>query len=692
MPRFALSLVGLDIKTEYRSDQDDIIHQFYIPCLEQAVLYERAVGYFTSSSLASAAIGIVSLLNNDGKMCLIASPYLNKEDIEAINEGYRAKEEVIESSLLRELDITASLLIKDRLSVLAWMIYQNRLDIQIAFRTDSQGNCLNGLFHEKLGIFHDQEGNFVVFTGSANETASALEENFEVLDVFVSWKDDEDRAKKKTQHFQDLWENRTEKLTLLPFPDAATQRLLSYRSEEFPQFEPRTVCRPTKVFTTNAFDALWPHQRKAIEDWEANNRRGVLSMATGSGKTRTALNAAQRCNDVSMIVISVPYNILIDQWESELQKHGFANCPLVRVAENASDWHRKLFNQVSSHSVKFHGARPLIVIGTTVSLSSDRFIKVLEDAEVPRETLLIVDEVHHSGAPTFQRSLHPEYAYRLGLSATPERYFDAEGTNVLLDYFDGIVSTYEMADALRDKHLAPYQYHVFPAHINHGEYEEYQELTQKIARLLARHSSEDSEILNRLYGRRADILKQCESKINTLSEILGKFKLDKSILYCSDNAQLDRVCDLLNQKKRRHLTYTSRISQARRREVMDDFAANFIPTLVAINCLDEGVDVPDVREAVLLASSSNNLQFIQRRGRILRKSPTKTEAILIDILALPPEDIDNEAKSMLRSELRRIKEIAELANNRHAALMQVKEYARPYGVYLVELLTENNDG
>ncbi len=188
-------------------------------------------------------------------------------------------------------------------------------------------------------------------------------------------------------------------------------------------------------------------------------------MATGSGKTRTALHAALRCKNLSLIVISVPYNVLADQWSSELKKHGFSGVPLIRAAESTEDWRKSLFQRLYSVRDKKSDAPPLIVIGTVKSLSGSVFSGVLEDAGQPTNSLLIVDEVHHSGAPTFRKSLRPFFSYRLGLSATPARYFDGEGTDFLLDYFDGIVHTYEMADALRDGFLCPYEYHVYPAHL-----------------------------------------------------------------------------------------------------------------------------------------------------------------------------------------------------------------------------------
>ncbi len=621
-------------------------------------------------------------------MQLLTSPNFSEADIEAIQKGYRAKEDVYVQTLQRELDLTPNHLIEDRLSSLAWLISEGLLEIQIAIRVDEYGNVRPGMFHEKLGIFYDSKDNFVVFTGSANETQSAFEENFEMVDVFTSWEHDGKRAEIKKNHFSELWSRKTFGLAIIPFPEAVKQRLLEFRSPEPPSKNYRNWPVASIKLKNDPFEGFWPHQKSAILAWEDNRRRGILSMATGSGKTRTALQAALRCKNLSLIVISVPYNVLIDQWSSELNKSGFSGAQIIRTAESTEDWRKSLFQRLYSVRDKRSDAPPLIVIGTVKSLSGSVFSGILEDAGRPADSLLIVDEVHHSGAPTFQTSLHSFFSYRLGLSATPARYFDEEGTDFLLNYFDGIVYNYEMAHALHDGFLCPYEYHVYPAHLNDDEYEKYLALTQRIAQMLTHNIPNNEEILRRLYGRRADILKKCQSKLETLRMILEQHHLQKTIIYCSETTQLDEVSGILNEKKLRFLTYTSQISQANRREVMGDFASGFVPILAAINCLDEGVDIPDVREAIILASTSNNLQFIQRRGRILRKSPVKNRAVLIDILALPPENSDNEAKLMLRGELTRIKEMARLAENRHEALRQVRDYAARYGVFLTELLAE----
>ena len=191
------------IKKEYRSPRDNIVNDFYIPLLKESVKYKRSVGFFSSSSLIEITYGISCLINNGGKIELIASPNLSNEDIEAINKGYEIRENVIERALLRYITEPQNYFEEERLNLLANLIAQEKLDIKIAF---SMHHNELGLYHEKLGLFYDNENNRVAFSGSMNETQNAFNNNYEIIDVFTSWKD-LDRIKIKEEAFEKLWNN-----------------------------------------------------------------------------------------------------------------------------------------------------------------------------------------------------------------------------------------------------------------------------------------------------------------------------------------------------------------------------------------------------------------------------------------------------------------------------------------------------
>ncbi len=696
----SLALRDLELQAEYRSDVHDLVRDFYVPCLNRSTLYRRAAGYFTSWGLSVAAQGISALINSDGYMRLIASPLFNPDDLEAIEKGYLAREDVVTRSLLRQIEVTPDAAIRDRLGYLAWLVAESRLDIRIAVPQNESGATCGGIYHEKLGIFSDSHDNSVAFTGSSNETMGGLVANFEATDVFCSWRDPEGRVKRKITNFERLWSNQTPRLAIRPFPDAVREQLLQYRPKDHPSEE-------ISMWTGRVFPAfpfpphLWPHQTEAIQAWENNQRRGIVSMATGSGKTLTALVAAQRCSDLALLVIVVPRSALVEQWRDELRKHTSYSSPIMAY-ESATQWQEALFNRLRA-ARKHADQKPIVVVGTMKSISETKFESVLDDGDPPGNLLLIVDEVHNVGAPSYRRCLRSRFDWRLGLSATPARHFDEEGTHAIREYFEATVFTYDMRRALENGHLCPYRYYVYPAHLNEDEYAEYRNLTRQIIQLRKSGDEQtsqrtdnaldgDSGKAQRLLFRRARILKKCGSKLEALGVALDKHPIRRGLVYCADNDQLGDVSRLFQQRQTVYLTYTADTSNPDRSSALQALAAGQVPVVVAIDCLDEGVDVPNVDEAIILASSSNKRQFIQRRGRVLRRAEGKSFATLIDIIALPPTSAGLEARWMLDGEFARVKEMAELASNKHDALLTVKACAEPYGVLLTELLSGEGDG
>jgi superfamily II DNA or RNA helicase len=345
----------------------------------------------------------------------------------------------------------------------------------------------------------------------------------------------------------------------------------------------------------------------------------------------------------------------------------------------------------------------VVVVGTLASISGQRFESVLADGGFPERSLLIVDEVHNAGAPTYCRTLREGFGWRLGLSATPTRHFDEEGTAMLRSYFGSTVYSYDMRRALADGHLCPYRYYVYPAHLNVDEYEEYMLLTRRLIQLRGEGTADlsvrtdnrmdgDSAAIDQLLFRRARILKKCESKISALQEALDEHSMRRGLIYCADTDQLTNVCSVLERRQQVFLTYTAATPSESRRAALTALGSGHVPILVAIDCLDEGVDVPTVDQAIILASSSNKRQFIQRRGRILRRAPGKTIATLVDVVAIPPVTAGQEAKHMLGGELARAKEMAELASNKYDVLRRLKACTEQYGVYLTQLLSGEGNG
>lgn len=695
-----LPLSELSLKTEYRSDTDDLVRDFYLPCLERSILYQRAVGYFTSRGLSVASQGVTALINGGGKMLLVASPLFDLEDLEAIERGYLARDDAVSRALLRQIESAVNSAIRDRLGYLAWLIGEGCLEIRIAVPLDQQGKPRAGIYHEKLGIFFDDQENAVAFTGSPNETAGGLIDNFEATDVFCSWRDLEGRVTNKMTNFERLWNDETARLSVQRFPEAASKELLRFRPKVSPQLEVSTWV-PRSVSTPTFQSKLWDHQIEAVEAWENSGRRGIISMATGSGKTITALAAAQRCPELVMLVVVVPTTALLKQWEDELMRNSSFPLPVL-VYESSNRWQDLLFSKLRALSTSSWQA-PVVVVGTMNSISGSKFHSVLDDANLSGNSLLVVDEVHNIGAPTYRKALSPYFSWRLGLSATPSRHFDEEGSQAISEYFGVTVFSYDMRRAMADGLLCPYRYFVIPAHLEEAEFDEYVELTRRIIQLRGTPSGEvtlrtdnsldgDCAEVKKLLFRRSGILKKCRAKIDALDRALRVHPVSRGLIYCADMHQLDETHALLEQRNISHLIYTGETLERERSSALRAIKSGYVRAIIAIKCLDEGVDVPAVDEAVIMASSSNKREFIQRRGRILRKASGKSIATLIDIIALPPLAAGDRFRWMLYGELARVKEMAELALNKYDALIAVKECAAPYGVMLTDLMSGEGDG
>lgn len=287
-----MALSDLHIAKEYRNLKCDVINDFYVPILSNAVMYKRAVGFFNSAALYEMAIGLRHLVEKQGKMELIVSPRLTEEDIQSINLGYKTREEVIERALLRDFDEPKSKTEFRKLNLLANLIAEGVLDIKVAFKINANSA---GIFHEKIGIVIDSEGNKVAFTGSMNETYSGLLQNYESIDVFCSWRDEDyDRVNIKENAFDNLWDNLDTAMEVIPFPKVAVERLNLYKVEKT---EPLCVEIQNEDDSQDVFFKipdnvdLYDYQREAIESWKKNNYCGIFDMATGAGKTFTALGA-----------------------------------------------------------------------------------------------------------------------------------------------------------------------------------------------------------------------------------------------------------------------------------------------------------------------------------------------------------------------------------------------------------------
>ena len=594
-------------------------------------------------------------------MLLICSPELEESDIDAITLGYAKKSTILIERLVAQIDL---LLAEDATSLqtrlLATLVASGSLDIKLAFRADRKG-----LYHEKIGIFIDGLGHRVSFKGSANETWSAWDPsgNFESIEVFCSWRGglEAERVAKHETHFDRLWSEKDEDIEVFAFPSEA---LIHLKRAAYKDLGSVT---PTQTPTSEARRTPLPHQVAAIAGWDAQGRRGILQHATGSGKTFTAIVAISRHVESGLpALVLVPSDLLLQQWAAELRQE-IPNAALLLAGGGNVDW--KKLGRLRSMSDPDHTLGPRVILATMQTASTDDFISRLSEGE---HLMLVADEVHQSGSPQNSRLYQISTGPRLGLSATPTRFGDPDGTAMMFEYFGAIVPpTITLNDAIEAGRLVPYEYFPHPVHLNATEAADWSELTRSIQLEMARQKSEEngrrplSERAKMLLIRRARIAKKASSKTALANRILTEhYQVGQSwLVYCEDSEQLTVVMDDLRRSGLKAIEFHSSMSGDK--EATLAWFRRFGGILVSIRCLDEGVDIPTISHALILASSQNPRQFIQRRGRVLRRSQDKDVAVIHDAIVVPLDaEQETDQMGLLKAELLRSIEFSEHALNR----------------------------
>ncbi|MCJ8281628.1 MAG: DNA phosphorothioation system restriction enzyme [Rivularia sp. ALOHA_DT_140] len=445
---------------------------------------------------------------------------------------------------------------------------------------------------------------------------------------------------------------------------------------------------------------LRSYQKQAVNNWFANNGRGTLKMATGSGKTITALAITWELYSqigLQVLLVVCPYRHLVTQWARECEKFGLQ--PILAF-ESVRNWQVQLSTQL--YNVRSGFQSFLTVITTNSTLISDGFQSQLK--YLPQKTLIIGDEVHNLGSPRLEECLPRNLGLRLGLSATPERYFDEIGTQSIFNYFGTVLQPeFTLKDAIEGGALVRYLYYPVLIELTESESLAYSKLTQKIGRVLMYKQQEygdlidieNNEDIKSLLIQRARLVSAAENKLTALRELMKtRLNTAHTLFYCSDGSleaegranlgQLKQVTRILGVELGfRVSTYTANTSLEEREDLRYQFESGELQGLVAIRCLDEGIDIPAIKTAVILASSSNPRQFIQRRGRVLRPHPGKERATIFDMIVLPP-NLDRNTleveRNLLRKELRRFVEFADLADNAGEARMKLLDLQKRYGL------------
>ncbi len=648
------------------------------------------VGFFSSQVLASLAAGLATYIaESDNPFCLVICPLLRAEDQAAIEDGLNPANEILASSL-DELFVTEDLLETHTLKCLSWLLRVGRMEIKVALLKDA-------LFHPKVWLFSDDSDTLAVH-GSSNVTFAGIYKNVEQIAVSQSWVDPNQNyiVDKLRYQFERFWENKEDHCIVLSMPEALRQRIIKNYKTEYPptegelqalyesiekEGEEHPVVEITKLpkskFAIPDYlqfeDGPFEHQGRAVTAWQRSGYRGVLEMATGSGKTITSMICAHKLYErysPLLIVIAAPYRPLIDQWCNEVEEFGIApkNLTLLSNAKARANELQKLKRRLRTGLSDVEA-----VVVSHDTLCSEEFVGALRTFDC--DLLLVADEAHNLGRPQFIENPPEIFVHRLALSATPIRQYDQEGTDALIDFFGSVVFQFVLEEAI-GRCLVEYDYYVYPVYLSHTEMDDWYELTGKIKQNAWRsnHGKPD-EYLAKLFRDRRQLLETASGKLSTLQSLLSRedhSTLKHTLIYTSDKApeQLEAVNRILNNENLlfHQLTAEETVDRVLTKQIIRSFQDAEIQILTAKRVLDEGVNIPQISNAYILASTTVQRQWVQRRGRLLRtcSATNKTHSIIHDLLALPPgmeDGLDDDAKSLVHSELRRAQEFARLARN-----------------------------
>lgn len=698
-----MNLQELNIKRSYDSDADDILNDFYISALAASVSYNRLAGFFSSSSLAVAARGILGLVENSGTMKIIVSPKLREDDLRAIMASGDNYENLIGKNLLKELEDIGDEFARDHIFALGWMLANNKLEIRVAVSYDQTGRPLSsdqvqhdGIFHQKVGILQDSEGNTITFSGSVNETAMGWLGNIEEFKVFRSWEAVEaDYLNADLAKFNRYWNNDCQRLKIIPVPEAVRSRLIEIAPKEIGHINlKRWYAKDNKKKKIELFD----YQLYAIETWQKNNEKGIFEMATGTGKTFTALGCLKeiyRKYRKTLVVITCPYQHLGQQWKREIENFDIKYDTLISADGVNPSWKDNLTNAIIEMSLGYK--KRLIVLATHSTFSSAIFKSIIQDKKGEYKIFLIADEVHGLGAVKARTGLVAEYEARLGLSATPKRWYDSVGTDAIYDYFGGVLYEFSLDKAINSinpatgkTYLTPFRYIPLFARLTEEELEEYNKISRSLSVKYsqAKGDAEKLKHLELLIFKRADIIKNAENKLAVLESILNDIRdsLSGTLIYCSPR-QIDQIMSRLSSRKIQSHRFTMDESArpekkygglSERDYLLKMFGEDRYKILVAMKCLDEGIDVPAARKTILMASSGNPREYIQRIGRVIRRFPGKSEAHIYDIIIVPvlkklTEELKNIELKIFQKELERYEEISKSSINVAEALLAIQK-------------------
>ena len=707
-----MKLRDVDILPAYSTDDGkDLLDSFYNPVLECAVKYDRVTGFFSPKVFTIAARGFRKCVENNCKIRIITSVCVEDETWDAINESTklsnvsRCLDDYTLDSVHDELDY-------NYLQLFMYLYSTGILEMKVAAVREG-----NGIFHEKIGIITDSFEDSVSFSGSNNETANGWINNIEEFKVFKDWEPVQATYcaidKKK---FETYWDGESNRFKVLTLDKAESEGLIrktlkpditieEIKKRIYEQENVKLYGGGNKPRTRQ----LRPYQKDAIAHWKNSNYISIFEMATGTGKTFTTVSALKQFregNSSLHCVVGVPLISLLVQWRGELLSNFGEDLKIIVASSSVdNDWRKELSDLTIR--LKMGLKTDFAILVPYVTLSNEDFVSKIRRIGADGMVFL-ADEMHNLVTERAMAVLSEEiFKYRLGLSATPVRLWAPKESKIVTAFFGDDPYIFSLEKAILEGFLVPYNYYVKPVHLTIDEFEDYCGISKEIGRYSAMGNQYKDSELNALL-KRARIKKNAENKILALSGVIAENKkigpISHSLFYVDNSEMLEKVQKTLLEYNIVSSKFTGEEDLATREDIIDAIRRKDINAIVAIKCLDEGVDIPSARNAYFISSNTDPREYIQRLGRVLRRDEKsgKTHSNIYDFIVLPPSnmrfsDVSERtiARNLVRNEVIRAKFFCELAKNAESAREEVDDIVGGIGMTFTEEeldLTNKEDG
>lgn len=730
-------LRDIELKNMYSSGIDEP-KEFFTEVLVESNIFDLGLGFFSSSGIRSLSYGFALFIANGGKMRVVINQVLSAADKTAIEKGQNQVIDNFEEKIINDINRLAETLSKadeQFFRCFSYLISINRIEFVATVSTKG------GLAHDKYGVFTDLQGNKIAFIGSANFSKTALELNGETITVFSSW-NDSDRVSEFQNIFSESWKEGTPHLIHIPLNEVKThiegkfspetvaeliQHGIDLRESENLDETKKTK---TKSLSPRLIEKLeqkeqeprfpFPEEREiqknAYAAWIANNRQGIFAMATGSGKTVTALNCVLKRHQETgsyKVIIAVPTQALAVQWEQEVKAFNFQN---IVSTHTEKDW-KNILSRYTTKSI-FDKKKKLVLITTYATFNRKDIQAFLKNTQGIDSFIYIADEAHNIGSTNTLRHLPEKILQRIGLSATPERIYDDVGSEKLYQFFNSrpplYTYRYTMKQAIEHKILCHYDYYPIFIELRTEEMQAYKTITDQLRKFIDPETGKYKEKAEMLLLKRKRIIHKAENKkaaiSNLLEDLKSKKKLDYTFVFVPEGYEpdysetdnysvededihiIDEYAQMFKEQGYSYHKYISGLEEAQK--VLKSFADGDIKILLSMKCLDEGVDIPRAEHAIFCSSTGNPRQFVQRRGRVLRKSKEKIKATIWDLIVTPPDitgDLSNIERNLFIGEVKRIVNFAALADNQIDIFYgDLKNICEHLSINLFDMLEEEN--